>query len=314
VKRAHTAALCAALVSLACLPARRAAADLAGVPPPAVPRLIPPQLSPGFEPIAPDELGLSPRGHFFVFQDGVNLQLVRTGSDHVIFDGRVFSPGDLAVDLGFDPADHFLFLLETAAPNDFRLRIMDPVTGLILFNRHFLTRPEIRANLVGNAVVIITRTSASTSLTVLNGAGRITLRRSYRALAQVSLNFLFPSLAVLSPDAFGQSRVEVYNAFLGQPTLRAALQSTDQAGFEPIGPAFVIEQSTSSGSSFRVKMVLAHSGRILLSRTFTGTPNVGFTADSSLLGVESFRSLDTRGTQLLLFSTLTGQQLFIPRN
>lgn len=283
------AGLCAA-------PAPRAAAQI--VPGSReVPRFRAPDLFPGFEPVAPDSSGLSPRGRFIVIQDSRGLRVVRTADSAEVFRDSLARN----TEVGFDPFDRRMYVTS----NDrltYRFRFVHPDTGRILLDDRVSERPDIRINLDGTANVLTLRRGNTGQVNVFNDAGRVTHRRNMSSFAQVGINRYAPVVALL--DRRGGTRIDLVllNAEVGRITVREAISAQFEAGFEPLGTAFVIARATSPGS-FRIRMVNGYNGRFLVNRTFFGPVNAGFTDDSRFLGVKSRQGA---GDRVYLFQTTTG--------
>lgn len=275
------------------------AAPAAAAPPTPTPNFVRPSLFEGFEPIEPDEFGISPDFEYFVFQDADGFHVVR------LFDGvetfqLKFLQGVLEV--GFDPEDERLFLLEPLAGGDFRFRFVDPFSGAILRDERTSDRPTIRTNFNGTTNVFIEPVTKRSRVLVFDQDGAAAFRRTYGAFLRVAMDLFFPVVAFLEGQSNGSTRVEVVNAASRIVTLRTRIAALSIFGFGPFSSAFVIAQPLSS-YSFRVRMIDALSGDPLLNRSFSGPVNAGFTPDGSLLGIVSRRGLNQ---QAFLFRTLDG--------
>lgn len=303
MKRTPGVALWATLAALCALlgPARPAAA----VPPPnVVPNFVRPTLFEGFEPIEPDEFGLSPNFEYFVFQDQDGLHVIR------LFDGvETFTLGGVQslLTVGFDPADERLFILEPLPGGNYRFRLADPETGNLLRSDFLTYFPHIRTNFEGTVTVILEPLARQTRVLVIDGLGLIVYRRAYSSLVQVALNAFFPAVAFLDPLSGGRIRVEVLNALRGVLVFRETVAALSIVGFSPFGASFVVARPISL-NSFRVRLVDVFNARLLLSRSFPGYVNVGFTPEGTLLGVVARRGILE---ELQLYRTLDGRQIFL---
>lgn len=292
---AMLAALCALLGS---------ARPAASLPPPnATPSFVRPNLFPGFEPIEPDELGISPSGEYFVFQDQHGFHVVR------LFDGvetfqLSFVQNNLTV--GFDPADERLFILEPLRGGDYLLRLVDPYSGLLLWTDRFSRRPTVRTNLDATVTVVVEADQRQSRAYILDRKGAIVYRRSYSSQLDFALNDTVPAVAFFDPVAGGNIRVEVVSAKKGLITFRETLPALGSFGFAPYGPAFVVARPQGAGT-FRVRLTDVLKGNLLVSRSFSGPVNAGFTPDGTLLGVVARQGLRE---ELTLFRTLDGSQVF----
>jgi hypothetical protein len=290
--------------ALAALCVLLAARPAAAVTPVTTPQFVRPDFSEGFEPIPPDEFGVSPNFEFLVIQDEDGLHVIRLVDDVETFTLGAFT-GPLQI--GFDPSDHRLFLLEPQKGGSYRFRFIDPNTGEVLRSDRLNTFPEIRTNFDATVNVLASTTGRRTDAVVFDKHGDLIYRRSYSSLVRFSLNVFFPVVAFVDPQAGGQIRIEVLDAFHGVVQYRESVPATSIVGFAPFGPDFVVARPLSS-NSFRVRLVNGLNGLILVTRSFTGSVNVGFTPDGSLLGVITQRGLNQ---DVFLFRTFDGSQVFL---
>ena len=319
MKRNPRLALCAALSSL-CLLTGPSASPASAAPTTRLPRVVPnfirPILFEGFEPIAPDEFGLSPNFQFLVVQDTRGLRVIRLDDedkkhhdpkDHDFNeDDIVFSDSFIRdhVEVGFDPSDQRLYLLEWSGA-DFRFRFINLDDGQILLDQRLSDLPEIRTNLDGSINVLTVRNLNQTRVLVFDDEGLITYRRNFSTFVQWGINLFGPAIAFVDRDALGHVQVELVHAFSGRVLIRESGLQLIDVGFEPEGPAFVVVLATST-DTFRVRMVHSKTGRLLVNRTFFGAANAGFTPDGSLLGIKSRSGLSQR---VYLFRTIDGRLL-----
>lgn len=300
MKRPFGGALCALAALCLLLGARPAAA----VTPVTTPQFVRPDFSEGFEPIAPDEFGISPNFEFLVLQDQDGLHVIRLVDDVETFTLHTFT-GPLQI--GFDPSDHRLFLLEPQKGGSYRFRFINPNTGDVLRSDRLNTLPVIRTNFDATVNVLASTRGRGTDATVFDTLGGLIYHRSYSSLLRFSLNVFFPVVAFVDPQAGGQIRIEVLDAFHGVVQYRDSVPAVSLVGFAPFGPDFVVARPLSS-NSFRVRLVNGLNGLILVTRSFTGAVNVGFTPDGSLLGAITQRGLNQ---DVFLFRTVDGSQVFL---
>jgi hypothetical protein len=319
MKRNPMLALCAA-VSALCLLAGPSVGPAAAAPgsrlPRVVPNFVPPILFKGFEPIPPDEFGLSPDFHFLVVQDTRGLRVIRLDEGHKKHDDPkdhdpkfdeddvVFSDSFIEghLEVGFDPSDQRLYLLEGSG-GDFRFRFIDLDDGRILLDQRLPDLPEIRTNFKGSVNLLAIHELNQTRVLVFDDEGIINYRRSFSRFVHWGINSFAPSIAFVDRNGTGQTQVELVNAFSGLVILRESGLGIVDTGFEPKGPAFVVVTATSR-DTFRVRMIQSETGQFLLNRTFFGAANAGFTPDGSLLGVRSRSGLSQR---VYLFRTFDGR-------
>lgn len=298
MKRLTSAALCVVLGALCLLagPTRAQAAPHPGQ----FPQLVRPDLFEGFEPIEPDQFGVSPSFQFFVFQDQDGLHVIR------LFDGEEtftlsFPDGQLTV--GFDPADQRLFLLEPRAGGQYRFLFVNPWTGDILRTDFMSVRPRIRTNFDATVNVLLIPDRSRTSVLVFDDLGDLIYRRTYSALVRVALNLFSPVVAFIDAVAGGRVRIDLLNALRGSLVYQSTVSALSRFGFAPFGGAFVIAEPTGP-NAFRVRLLDPFLVRALLFRSFVGQVNAGFTPDGSLLGIFSDRA---RTRSLYLFRTFDGR-------
>ncbi|HTE19050.1 MAG TPA: hypothetical protein VK689_11805 [Armatimonadota bacterium] len=305
MKRTVGAALCAALSTLSVLlvPATRGlAAPQTSPNAPRIPNLIAPSFFEGFEPIPPDRNGTSPSLQFLVFEDERGLHVVRLADQVEVFSEEL----DREFQVGFDPSDQRLFLVETQR-DGYRFRFINPDTGAVLLDERSTERPDIRINFDATVNVLALRDRTRTRLEVFDAGGRVRFRRNASAQVQIGINLFSPTVVLIDPTSFGGALVEAVNAATGRLTVRERTTRAQlRVGFEPFGPALVIAQRTGA-QTFRVRLIDSETGGIRLSRSFSGALNVGFTPEGSLLGI---RTRDSFQARLFLFRTLDGRQVF----
>jgi hypothetical protein len=289
------------LAALCLLLGARPAAAVAPVSPT---QFVRPDFSEGFEPIPPDELGISPNLEFLVVEDEDGLHVIRLADSKETFTLRTFLE---PLQVGFDPADNRLFLLEPQKGGGYRFRFINPDTGAILRSDRISTLPDVRTNFDGTVNVLAAPSARRTDATVFNAKGGAIYHRSYSALLRFSLNVFFPVVAFVDAQAGGQIRIEVLDAFHGVVQYRDSVPAVSIVGFTPFGPDFVVARPLSS-NSFRVRLVNGLNGLIVVTRSFTGQVNAGFTPDGSLLGVITQRGLNQ---DISLFRTVDGREIFI---
>lgn len=302
MKRLTSAALCVALGILCLLagPGRALAAPQPGQ----FPQLIRPDLFEGFEPIPPDESGISPNFEFFVFQDEDTLHVIR------LFDGEetfTLHFVDQRLSVGFDPADERLFILEPRPGGRYRFLFVNPDTGAILRTEYTNTLPTVRTNFDATVNVLATPDRTRSTVLVIGRYGDLIYRRTFSTLVQIALNVFSPVVAFIDPVGAGRVRIELLNALTGIIAYRSTVSALSRFGFAPFWGTFVVAEPNSS-RSFRVRLIDPFLVQVLLFRSFVGPVNVGFTPDGSLLGVISDRG-NTR--DLFLFRTVDGSQVFL---
>jgi hypothetical protein len=300
MKRLVGAALAAALGLLCAAPVPAAAGGFPQPPPAVVPDLLEPELFEGFEPIPPDDFGFSPDFEFFVFQDDEGLQVIRVADSAIVLRQRF----DDRVEIGFDPDDNRIYLLDGPQDNQ-RLRFIDPDTGLVLFDRRFRTRPEVRTDFEGFVNVVVSREREAATILVFDGFGVPTTRLVTSPLVRWGINLDVPVVAFVDSVPFGATRIELINVLKRRYVLRERTDQQVLAGFEPFGASFVIGRPEGRGA-FRVLLANAFTGRKVLNRLFAGPMTFGFLLDGDLLGVFE----DAARQKLHLFRTSNGRPVF----
>ncbi|HEU4752076.1 MAG TPA: hypothetical protein VFU47_03130, partial [Armatimonadota bacterium] len=174
---ASAAALCSLYLLLGTA-TQPAAAAPPTQPPLIVPALVQPELFEGFQPIPPDDFGLSPGLNFFVFQDDEGLHVVRLQDAVEVFNERIPE----LIDVGFDPGDHRLYILD----GDFnhpRFRFINLFTGETLLEERLTDQAEVRTDLHGFVNLLVTRSGQRSDILVFDGFGRRVQRLTRDALA-----------------------------------------------------------------------------------------------------------------------------------
>lgn len=304
MKRALGAAVSAALLFSCLVGGTRPARAQQGVGP-GSPSFVSPVLPEGFQPIGPDNDGLSPSGNYLVVQDQRGIEVVRTFDGAVVFFERLSASE--GVTIGFDPSDHRLFVTDIRGPNDVRFRFIDPLAPATLYVQHFNEVPDIRTNLGGTVALIVDRNGATGQavVTLLNGAGNPVVRRTFSTDFRWGIDLALPEVALLSTNSSGNTVIQLYAGRTGRLVFRATVSPFFQAGFDPFGFVFVVAQPNGTGS-FTVQLVGAKSGQTLVFRTFSGGANAGFTPDGAILGVRSF---DATSMTTFLFRTADGAMI-----
>lgn len=288
MKRSIGLFLCAAVTAAAlaaALPVRPARAARPGQPPRLVPNFVEPVLFEGFEPLEVDEFGLSPKGEFLVYEDVFGLHVIRTEDGVEVFQDTILDNFQVL----FTPSEGRFFLLERSG-SGYRLRFIElekkDQVGLVLFDEHFLDRPEIRTDLDGLVNLVAVPMRNQTRILVFDAKGRVFFQRAFTELVRWGINLHHPLVAFVDPIRNGDVQVLVVNARAGLPTFQSTAHFPYELGFEPGGPDFVLG-SAGGLNVFRVVLVQGKTGTPLLNRSFSGPLNVGFTPDSQLLGVRS---------------------------
>ncbi len=296
-------AFTAALMIEATQPAK-ALAQQTQVSPPVSANLLRPELPEGFSPLGLDNFGVSPDYRYFVYQEGRSVRVLR--QDNLRETVRLNVQG--FVQVGFDPLDRRLYVLET--DNDrYRFRFINPRSGAVLLDQRYQDRPEIRTDFAGVNNVLSVRDGSRTQVILFNAAGRTTYRQFHDSVIRIAVNLFTPTVAFLDSDRFGRTRIEVVNSATGRVTVRETVTGQYDAGFEPAGSAFVVAADSRGSGAFSVKMTQGSDGRSLLYRTFQGPVNAGFSPDSRLLGI---RTRQGTREQFHLFNTSDGAQVSRP--
>lgn len=279
-----TNVLMCALAATACIVSRPATAQQRV----AVPDLTSPELFDGFQPTPPDGTGFSPTGKFLLLEDNLGVRIVRSRNFAEVFRTQ----SRTSVDLGFDPSDRRMFVLEQSGTG-YRLRFINPETGAVLQDQRFQDRPDIRTNFNAGITLVTTRNRDRALTLVFNVSGQITYRRYSNGFVQAGLAPFGP-LAAFVERSFGDAgSVSVVNATNGRITTRETFQGRFTAGFEPGGPDFVFVESTGT-NTFRVSLTNGTNGKPLVNQSFFGAFSVGFTADSEKLVVVARDPFETR--------------------
>jgi hypothetical protein len=278
------------------------AAAQVDLPPAQIPNLVRPQMFAGFQPIPPDPFGFSPRRRHLVILDARGLQILR-------FDGTVvFSerPRTDFPEVAFDPSDRRVYLIERH-PFFLRLRILDPLRGRVLIDRRLPPHTEVATNRTGTLTLLAVREERQTQVLVLDPLARTTYRHLGGPMLSWGFDPFTPTVALVEDLPTGaRSQVTLVHGWSGHRTFLATTRGPHELGFSPWGGSFVLAQPTGSGQ-FQVQLVATPRGNVLLTRSFAGISNAGFTANGRLVGVRAREGLQER---LHLFSTFSGHEVW----